>query len=203
MQPSQQEARPPYVTFAVKAEEARGESIAQGRAIMHDVHYAFITPHGSKDRVERKVSEWFAVLEQGVSEERMPQAWLTAYRAAYEAWKTGQSIPLEGTSVKNWPLLTPAQIENLIQQKVLTVEDLAAANEELIMRLGMGGRALKEKAKAWLDTAGSGGAKVAERVVQLEAANRELAETNKNLKEAVDMLRKDLKALKQAEPQPA
>jgi len=193
MQPSTQEARPPYVTFIVRPEEDRDATIEQGRAMVKDVHFALITPHGSKDRVERKVSEWFVVLDEAVAQERMPANWVRAYKEAYEAWKEGREIPLEGTSIRNWPLLTPAQVENLTSIKILTVEDLAVANEELIGRIGMGGRVLKDKAQAWLMTAGSAGAKTAERVAQLEAANRQLTATNKELAEANEMLKCDLK----------
>ena len=199
MQPSTQEARPPYVTFTTRTEEDREASIEQGRAVVKDVHFALITPHGSKDRVERKVSEWFTVLDEAVAQERMPATWVQAYKSAYQLWKEGKEVPLEGTSIRNWPLLTPAQVENLTSIKILTVEDLAAANEELMGRIGMGGRVLKDKAQAWLMTAGSPGAKSAERMAQLEAANRQLAETNAQLAEANEMLKRDLKRATEAE----
>jgi hypothetical protein len=178
---SQQEARPPYVSFVAKAEEDREATIKAGQAVMKDVHYALVTPHGSKDRLERRVDEWFPQLDEAVKQERMLPTWVKAYKEAYKAWEEGRDIPETGTSVRNWPLLTPAQVENLLLLKVRTVEDLAAANEELIRRLGMGGRTLKDKAKAWLDTAGSDGSKLAERMTALEVSSRQLTETNADL----------------------
>ena len=166
--------------------------------MVKDIDYALITPHGSKDRLERRVDEWFGVLDEAVKQERMPQQWVQAYKNAYSAWKEGREVPLEGTSVRNWPLLTPAQVENCINLNVRTVEDLAAANEELLGRLGMGGRALKDKASAWLATSGSDGAKTAERVSQLEASNRQLTADNKALTDAITTLRSEVRALRRA-----
>jgi predicted RecB family nuclease len=46
----------------------------------------------------------------------------------------------------------PAQIKTLLDINVRTVEELAAANEETLNRVGMGGRALKQKAIIWLES---------------------------------------------------
>ena len=48
--------RPPFVNFEVRAEEDRTASIEQGHYVAVDVDYALITPAGSRDCVERKVS---------------------------------------------------------------------------------------------------------------------------------------------------
>lgn len=50
-----------------------------------------------------------------------------------------------GTDIRNWPVVSPAQIKNLFELHVHTIEDLAAANEEVISGIGMGGRMLKQK----------------------------------------------------------
>ena len=189
------EARPPYVSFVTRPVEDRDASIKAGQMVMRDVDYALVTPHGSKDRLEKVVGDWFATLEEAVKQERMPGPWLAAYKDHYKAWKNGQEVPVNGTSVRNWPLLSPAQVENMISLKVMTVEDLAAANEELLARLGMGARALKDKAQAWLQTAGSPGAKVAEQVSALMSENTQLKERNEGLTRDVETLKAQMASL--------
>jgi len=168
------EARPPYVTFETKGEEDRTASIERGFYVARDVDYALITPQGSKDRIERKVADWFPQLEQNVMENRMPREWLKAFREAYAAWKEGRELPLNGTPILTWSVAAPHQIKSLLDAHIRTVEDLAAANEETISRLGMGGRALKDKAVSWLTSAGTTG-KVTEELAALKIA-KEAAE---------------------------
>lgn len=181
-----EEARPPYVTFEVRAVEDRQASIEKGYYQTKDVDFAFITPQGSKDRIEREVASWFEQLEQQCQQGRFKREWLVAYKGAHAAWKEGREIPLNGTAILTWPVLSPAQAKQAIDHGVRTVEDLAAANEETIMRLGMGGRALKEKAVSWLSAA-SGNGKVTEEMAALKAVNKDLqarnAELEKQLKE--------------------
>lgn len=172
------EARPPYVTFETKGEEDRQASIEQGHYVAKDVDYAVITPQGSKDRIERNVKEWFDQLGQQVRENRIPQEWVTAFRGAYTAWKEGRELPLTGTPILTWTVAAPHQVKALLDAQIRTVEDLAASNEESIARLGMGGRALKEKAVSWLTSAGSHG-KVTEELAALKVA-KESAESQVN-----------------------
>jgi hypothetical protein len=163
------EARPPYVSFEAKAVEDREASITSGHYVTKDINYAFITPQGSKDRIERVAEEWFDHLATQVQQQRFPQEWLTHFRAGYTAWKEGKEIPLNGTAILTWPVLSPSQVHNCIDSGLRTIEDLAAANEETINRLGMGGRALKEKAVSWLSAA-AGNGKVTEELAALKAA---------------------------------
>ena len=174
------EERPPYVRFEFRAVEDRAESITQGHYVSRDVAFALVTPAGSKDTIERVVEDWFAQLDQQVREERFPAHWLKAYKDAYEAWKTGNEIPLTGTAVKNWPVLSPSQTKLLLDLGIRAVEDLAVANEETIARLGMGGRALKQKAIEWLASAKDSGKQV-EEIVALKAKNADLEEANSKL----------------------
>lgn len=143
--------RPAFVRFEVRAEEDRAKTMETGSYVARNVDYALVTPAGSKDVIEREVTSWFRAKEQEVSEGRFPEEWLETYRRRYEAWKRNEEIPENGTSLKNWPLLSPAQLATLLAINLRTVEDVAGANEEAIRRLGMGGRALVEKAKSFLD----------------------------------------------------
>lgn len=163
----------PWVMFERRDVEDRNASLEAGHYVTRDIDYALITPHGSRDQIERVVAEWFPMLEQQVREQRFDPAWLRAYKAAYAEWKEGKEIPVEGTSILNWPVLSPAQIRLLTTNKVLTVEVLAQANEETLARLGMGARKLKQLAVDYLASA-EGPGKVASRMSKLETDNERL-----------------------------
>lgn len=145
--------RPPYVSFETRAVEDRERSTETSLAFK-DVDFALITPMGSKDRVERVASEWFVQLKDQVGQGRFKQEWLSAFRSTYDAWKNDQEPPVDGHPIKNWPMASPAQVKMMSDLRIRAVEDLAAANEHVILRLGMGGRVLVEKAKEWLKSSG-------------------------------------------------
>jgi hypothetical protein len=121
-----------------------------GRYMAKDVDFALITPPYSKDVVEQRVDKWFDKLAIDIKNNRIPAQWVEGYRASYQAWKRGEEMPPEGTAIKGWGVISPAQQENLIRINVLTVEDLAVINDEGLKRIGMGARDLKNKAVAWL-----------------------------------------------------
>lgn len=184
-------ARPPYVTFEKRAQEVRS---AEGTMLPSvDIDIALVTPIGSKDRIERIVSEWFPALQAQVMQGRFEQSWLDAFRASYNAWCKDEEPPVNGTSIRNWPVLTPAQIKNLTQLRIVTVEDLAEANEETLRRIGMGGRMLKLSAQEWLKTAGGTGPLVA-RLAALEQKLGEIATRNEQLEAANAKLKAALPA---------
>lgn len=182
--PAVAEARPPYVMFETRAVEDRAASLEKGHYVTRDVDYAIITPMGSKDRTERVIKEWFDQLQQQVAEGRFPREWRTEFMAAHAAWKEGRELPLSGTAILTWPVASPTQVKQLLDAKVRTVEDLAQANEETLAMLGMGGRALKDKAVSWLQSAGSTG-KTTEELTALRLAHDGLKERNAALEKAV------------------
>lgn len=145
--------RPPYVVFERRTIEDRAESLKQKRYMEKNIDYAVITAIGSKDRIPREVSAWFDMLEREVKQERFPAQWLEQFKAAYNAWLNKQEIPVNGTPIKGWALISPAQQSNVISANILTVEDLAQANAEARGRIGMGANEIVEKAIAWLKSA--------------------------------------------------
>ena len=188
------ENRPPFVTFEIRAVEDRDATIEAGHYVAKDVNYALIRPVGSKDCVERVADEWFAQLDRDTASGRFPREWLLAFKGVYKDWKEGNETPLSGTPIVTWPGVSPAQAKNLIALRVFTVEDLAAANEEVMGRVGMGCRALKQKAIDWLATAGDSGKVVAE-LEALRAANADLKLRNDSLSEQLTELSATVKAL--------
>lgn len=180
MSVSIQEGRPAYVVFETQIEEDRQATLDSGRYTPKDVDYAIITPQGSKDRIPRQVADWFQNLEQQVQEGRLPDAWLASYKAKYNAWKEGRAMPENGSPVSNWPALSPSQVKILLDANVRTIEDLAVANEQSLANIGMGGRALKQRAVDWLAAAQNTG-KVAEEVSALKAQNADLIANNERM----------------------
>jgi hypothetical protein len=190
--------RPAYVQFEVRAVEDRSATLESGHYVPKDVIYALVTPAGTKDRLEKEAEEWIKSMEEGVQQERIPSAWLDYYRKALQAFKDQQEVPLSGTSIKDWSALSPSQVKILLDANLRTIEEVAEATEEAVSRIGMGGRALKEKARAWIDSS-AGTGKVAAELETLRTANTALENQNESLLERVKTLETQLEALKPAE----
>jgi hypothetical protein len=141
---------PPYIRFETRAIKQFKTAEEGGTVFFKDVDYALVTSHGSKDTVEKALPEWFTQLENEVRQDRLPGNWLEAYKRSYEKWKAGEELPVIGTPIKNWPVLSPAEAKMLNELGIRAVEDLANANEELIARIGMGARSLVQRAKDWV-----------------------------------------------------
>jgi len=181
--------RPPYVRFERVAVEDKAATLKAGHYVAKDVDYALITPPYSKDVFKQKATDWLEANKQQVMNGRMPEAWQRDYEEAYKRWKNGQEIPLNGTPIKGWGVISPAQQETLIQMNCLTVEDLAAINDEGLKRIGMGAVELKHKAAAWLSQLHDKGPLT----IEIAALKTE----NSNLKTSVDTLTQQVNSLMQ------
>lgn len=84
----------------------------------------------------------------------------------YEAFKSGQEMPLNGTPLEEWPILSRAQALTLKSFEIRTIEDVAVMNEHMIQRF-LGARQLKQKAIIYLNKAEADA--VANRAIELEA----------------------------------
>ncbi len=165
--------KPSFVMFEARPVEDRAASIAQDRFVTKDVDFAIVTPAGSKDRIPRKLPDWFEYLAMEVQQERYPSSWLQHYKDRYAEWKRGEALTIDGTHIKLWNALSPSQLRTLLDINVYTVEQLAEANEEVVAKLGMGGRDLKRRAAEFLLTANDLG-KQATAIAGLTAENGEL-----------------------------
>ena len=161
-----------YVEFELRPEEDREETIAQGMPVFKDVEFAIITMPGGGLVVDKPINE--ALLNEwkhGDNRRKPPSPF--AHRA-YEAWKEGREAPVNGTDLKNWPGVTPAQLKTCQNATVRTIEDLAEANADTIRKLGMGGVAMVEKAKSYLSSANQN--KTAEEVSALMVKIEDLSD---------------------------
>ena len=190
------EERPAYVRFERRAVEDKRASLEAGRSVSKDVDYALITPPYSKDLVEIKVETWLENTRRNVKNGRTPKKWFEQWQRAYQDFQNGQETPLDGTPIKEWSAISPAQIKNLLAINILTVEDLAGVNDEGIRRIGMGGLELKRKAENWLKAATDHGP-LTMKVTQLETENAQLKATNEGLMEKNRLLMNQLEASRQ------
>lgn len=192
------EARPPYAQFFTRAEEDRTASEVAGHVVYREVDFVAITPQGSKDRIERYAEDWLRHIAREADVDRFDKAWVAHYRQQYADFKLGKETPANGTPITEWPVASIGQVKTLLGINVRTVEDLAQCNEETLLRLGMGGRALKDKAVAWLATANDVG-KVTERIASLEVENAQLKADNKTLSDNCATLKLQLESLQKAQ----
>lgn len=147
------QARPPFVEWKRIATFDPVASNIAGRRVTKDIDMAFIMQPGSRDQVERVAEDWLKSIRDRLinsPENAYPEEWVRGFEAKYKAWKEGQELPLDGTSVKEWSYLSPAQAENLISIRVMTIEDVGAMTEDALRSYGIGGRELREKAREWL-----------------------------------------------------
>lgn len=167
------EDRPAWVRFERVAVENTKETVKQGKWVGNDVDFVFITSPYSKDEHPKKVSAWLDQLTLYVIQGRVSQQRKDYYVSQYEAWKNGQELPVDGTPIKGWGMISPAQQQALVSVRILTVEDLAGINDDGIRQVGMGAVDMKQKAVAWLaQTAGKGPLTV--KMAALAAENRTL-----------------------------
>ena len=161
-----------HVAFELRAEEDRGGSIAAGHPVFRDVEVAILTMPGGNLVLDKFVNdellhEW----RFGIPGRKPPSPFAVS---AYEAWKDGREAPVNGTDLKNWPGVTPAQLKTCQNATIRTIEDLAEANADTIRKLGMGGVAMAEKAKSYLSSAESN--KASEEVASLKVKMESLVD---------------------------
>jgi uncharacterized protein YjiS (DUF1127 family) len=178
---------PPYVKFVQRAVEDRSLPEVSGKYGSKDVDFAEITRPGQNDTVEREVGPWLSDMQKRVENGLVPSTWLEHFQKQYAAWKEGQELPEEGTPVRLWPAVGPAQVEELLHLKIRTVEALAQLDDGALSRIGTGAVTLRNRARAWVEAAGSIGTTAA-KLERLEVEND-------TLKTQVADMRKQLEAI--------
>jgi hypothetical protein len=173
------EERPVYVRFEYREVEDRAASIKEGHYVGKDVIFAMITPPGGNLVVDRVADEWLA--------SKRGDKFYPHYEALLKAWKEGAAEPEFGTSLKSWPVASPAQIAACFSANIKTVEDLATAPAQALQRIGMGAVALQQKAAAWLQSAQDKG-QTAEKVATLTRDVEALTTRNAELSAQVEAL---------------
>jgi hypothetical protein len=168
-----------------------------GVPIFRDVEYVTVRQPGNVDSIIYELDKWLnSVIPSELQSGRLHPDIAEYYRKAAKRFREGQEIPIEGTPIKTWPVLTPAQAETVLGIHVRTVEELANLADDGVRRLGMGGMDLKNKAKAWLAAAGDKG-KLAHEMAAIQKKNELQENTIKTLQAQLDELVRAMNAKKQ------
>lgn len=141
-----------YVEFLRKPRLHAAKSREAGRAIYEETDYVRIFVPGDKS----------SVIERPVTDQDVQR-----FQERYNKWKSGQAEAVVGTPLSSLPSMTPAKIEEYKYFKVVTVEQLAEANDNLGQKF-MGFQADKARAKAFLEVAAGN--------APIERMNQELAQ---------------------------
>ena len=187
--------KPAFITFHTVPRHLPAQSQREGRYIARDVDMVTVRQIGATDSVVFEVDGWLAQNKIEVSNGRLPKDHADLYATSYERWKSGQELPLEGTPIKTWPVISPAQVEALVRVGLRTVEDLASLNDEGLRKIGMGAVELRQKAKAWMAAAQDKG-KLTQDMTALQRTNEQLHNTVATLTAKMEALQAEMKATK-------
>jgi len=156
-----------YVEFFRKPMLQPGKSREQGRAVYEEVDYVRIHVPGDKSSViERPVSQQDAF----------------RFQDRYAKWQAGQEQAVVGTPLSALPGMSPSKVEEYKFFKLVTVEQLAEANDNLGSKF-MSFHQDKQRAKAFLEVAANN--------APIERMNEELQKRDaeiENLKTMVEAL---------------
>lgn len=192
---------PAHARFEVRTVENVAESRALGKYVAKDVDYVIITPPYSegKESIHQKVKDWMLWLDNEVSRGAIPSEWRDRYKTMYQKWKEGQEMPLDGTPIKGWGVIAPAQQAMLIQRGIHTVEELAQVNDTGLQAIGMGAQDLKNKAMAWLAQLQDKG-QLTQEMAALKRDNAYQAEEIATLTKQVEELKRMLPTMRMTPP---
>ena len=172
-----------YVEFFREAVMHPAKSQQEGRAVYEERDFARIHVPGDKTTVIIKP---------------MNEYYVQRFRAHYDKWKAGQAEAVIGTPLSALPGMTPSKVEEYKFFKIVTVEQLADANDQLGQKF-MSFQADKQRAKAFME--------VAKGNAPIEKMNAELAKRDdeiETLKAQMAALMSNTKQRKvTAEPQEA
>jgi hypothetical protein len=123
------------VEFFRQAVEIPFKSAEKGMPVYEDREFArMISPGNSKSIPVEVVTE--------EHKKRWPRE--------YQAFAANLAAPVIGTPLAEWSALSPATVLNLTSVHVRTVEQLADLSDADLQHIGIGGRELREKAKAFV-----------------------------------------------------
>lgn len=136
----------PHVRFYQKEELNNYETEQQGRPIYRMVDFVRIEIPGN----QFSIIDTYANLDH---KDKYPTQW-----ARYQNEKRDLGdADIQGTLLRDWSILTSAQVKELAHFHFYTVEQVSLASDEQIGKVtqivGMSGHSLREKAKAYLNVA--------------------------------------------------
>lgn len=142
------------IKFFYSYNENREKSLKEGRPIFDEIPSISIQWPGQDETVRR-------IEPQDMQE----------YPELYARFKAGSEPVLEGTPLAEWPMMSGSAMRELQYLGFKTVEQLAAATDDVKRKLGPLSKFCK-LAKEWLDAAGSDQNAVVKLKQQLEAETK-------------------------------
>lgn len=174
-----------HITFFSEATENKAKSLEAGRPIFEDREFVRIKFAGDKYReLVAPASE----CEIRHPDTNLPWSYKDRFPKHYAAFKDGQDFQGDGTPLSELPFLTESKRAELRAVAIHTAEALAGLDGALLTRLGMGGRALKDQATAWLSKA------------QGAALETKLAGQNAELREQMKLMQEQIAELTGKKP---
>ncbi len=137
--PSEHTASGVVPEFFMESVHNPDRSAKEGRAVFDDVEHVRVTILG--DRNSSGAS--FVVTDK--YRKRWPDH--------YAAFQRGEVLAKSGTPLEQWPMMTKSRVLELKAVDIDNVEALAAVTDTNLGIIGLGGRELREQAKAFLDAA--------------------------------------------------
>jgi hypothetical protein len=183
-----------YVSFYKRAVEIADETAAQGRPIYKECDFVRImVPGNSLSEID--------TIARDDHKQRFPVQW-----ARYVNTQ-GEANQEQGTPIKEWPLVSVSQAEELRGLKFYTVESIANASDLMVQKIGMiAGMSpyqFRDKAKAFLNLANETAEvnKKDEEIAQLKAENDKIrAETDAKLAQMQEQMAAILAAVGEKKP---
>lgn len=166
----------------------------EGRPIFDDVDMVKIYISGDSHNV-------IDTLVREDHKQRFPREWMNYMN------KNGNDPHLSGTPLSQWPLITIAQAEELKALKFFTVENVAAASDAQLQRLGMTAgmspHAFRDRAVNYLKVAKEEAdvSKNEEMIAKLEAENAKIkADTDAKIAQMQEQMASILAAVGEKKP---
>jgi hypothetical protein len=167
-----------YVEFFREPVMHPGQSREAGRAIYEERDFVRIHVSGDKTTV---------------CVEPMHEINLIRFRSRYDKWNAGQAEAVTGTPLSAMPGMSPAKVEEYKFFKIVTIEQLADANDQLGQKF-MSFQGDKQRAKAFIE-ATRGNAPIEQMNAELQKRDSEI----ENLKTMVEALQAQSKNRKAAQ----
>jgi len=175
-----------YIEFTTEPKLNAEKTAAKGHNVYDDVDYVVWTKRGSNGMQNR--------MTVPRCKRAAPEIWGLADKM-YDRWRETREMPVEGTALAMWPLISPAQVMNLQFLNLRTVEDVAGMTDSDCDRVGMGARGLRDQAQSWLKTSADVGksavemAEMAAEVRALRAERNELITRMREMKGEIDAMK--------------
>lgn len=161
--------KPPIIRFSREARFDSRMTEKNGRSSYIDVDIVDVTSPDGGVTLTKNVKEWFEEIAKKPGYEQ----WVGYFREMYRDWREAHDVgSVEGTPIANWPLLSPGQVENLLNAGIKSIEDASTMPDDLAAALD-GGLYIRSKARYWLNAAEDIGA-ISARAASLEAENETL-----------------------------